>query len=125
MLVYFIMPGVHTVLAEQVRARDPEWVAPPLWRSEFRNALAGYLRRGDATVDGADRAFADAEAALFGEHSPRTPSILRLIAASNCTAYDLEFVAVAQSLGIMLVTNDKEVLAAFPDIAVSPVKFVS
>ncbi|MBN9494469.1 hypothetical protein J0H33_14165 [bacterium] len=45
--------------------------------------------------------------------------------SSACAAYDLESVAVAQSLGINLVTNDKEVLAAFPETAVSPADFVS
>lgn len=30
--------------------RDAEWVAPILWRSEFRNILAGFMRRGLLTA---------------------------------------------------------------------------
>lgn len=99
------------------------WVAPPLWRSELRNVLAGYIRRGVSAQD-AIAIFQDAEDLLVQDYEAPTRTILDLVVSSPCSAYDLEFVAVAQSLGIKLVTNDKEVLA-FPETAVSPADFVS
>ena len=44
-LAYLYLPGEFTAAAEALLEREPEWAAPPLWRSEFRNILAGYVRR--------------------------------------------------------------------------------
>jgi predicted nucleic acid-binding protein len=44
-LAYLYLPGECTEAAEALLGNDPEWAAPILWRSEFRNILAGYLRR--------------------------------------------------------------------------------
>lgn len=43
--------------------------------------------------------------------------MLELVKASNCSAYDCEFVAVAEALGTTLVITDVKLLKAFPDIA--------
>jgi hypothetical protein len=45
-LACFLMPYEHSAQAEALYDRDPEWAVPILWRSECRNVLAGYLRRG-------------------------------------------------------------------------------
>jgi predicted nucleic acid-binding protein len=58
------------------------------------------------------------------EYSVPTERIIKLVLASDCTAYDCEYVALAQDLGVPLVTADKQVLRAFPKIAVSLEKFV-
>ena len=44
---------------------------------------------------------------------------MNLVAASGCLAYDCEFVALAQWLGITLVTSDSEILKVFPQAAIS------
>lgn len=46
-------------------------------------------------------------------------SVLRLAAQSRCSAYDCEFVALAQHLGVGLVTVDRKLIAAFPAVASS------
>ncbi len=45
-------------------------------------------------------------------------SVLDLIHDSPCSAYDCEYVALAIHLGTNLVTMDKQVLRAFPNVAV-------
>jgi predicted nucleic acid-binding protein len=45
--------------------------------------------------------------------------VLALNSLSNCSAYDCEFVAVAQDLHLPLVTADKKLLRAFPHLAIS------
>jgi predicted nucleic acid-binding protein len=60
-----------------------------------------------------------AEEQLTGrEFSVETGEILRLADESGCSAYDCEFVALARALSVPLVSNDREVLKAFPAIAV-------
>ena len=46
LIVCRAIPSPYTAAAERLLLRDPEWVAPDLWRSEFRNVLALYLRKG-------------------------------------------------------------------------------
>ena len=50
-LAYLYLPGEYTIAAESLLEQDPEWAAPILWRSEFRNILAGYPRRKSLTFD--------------------------------------------------------------------------
>src|SRR5688572_24806886 len=106
-------------MANQVAARDPDWVAPPLWRSELRNTVAGYMRRDGFTLQEGLESMERAQALIAIEESPDNERVLSLVGASKCTAYDLEFVALAQATGILLVTNDRQILESFPGIAVS------
>ncbi len=119
-LAYLWIPGEMTALAEKALARDPHWVSSILWRSEFRNILAGYLRRGDLNRAAIDRCLSGAESQLAG-HEYLIPSelVMRKVAASTCSAYDCEYVALAEDLSATLVTSDKEILAEFPTLTTS------
>lgn len=44
-LAYLYLPNDLTANAEKLLRQEPEWAAPILWRSEFRNVLTGYLHR--------------------------------------------------------------------------------
>jgi predicted nucleic acid-binding protein len=119
-LAYLYLPGDFTAQAEQLLIKDPDWVAPTLWRSEFRNILAGFLRRGALTFDQAYALQSEAEALLMGkEYSVDSYAVLELVRKSDCSAYDCEFVALATTLGTRLATMDKKVLRNFPDMAFS------
>lgn len=97
---------------------DPHWRAPALWRSEMRNLLAGYLRKGRMNVEQAAAIFTEADWRMGTRLDlPNSAAVLRLVMTCRCTAYDLEFVALAQQLAVPLVTMDRELLAAFPDVA--------
>ncbi|MDZ4199357.1 MAG: type II toxin-antitoxin system VapC family toxin [Kiritimatiellia bacterium] len=114
-VAYLWVPGEMTGFAEGALARDPHWVSSFLWRSEFRNVLAGYLRRGQLDSSAVDRCLSGAERQLAG-HEYLIPSalVMRKVAASNCSAYDCEYVALAEDLNVMLVTSDKQLLTEFP-----------
>ena len=126
LLVYLTMPVPESPLAAAVLAIDAEWASPLLWRSEFRNALLGFLRAGRAALDDALMGFVKAAMVVDGrEHAIDTSTLLHMSVGNRITAYDLEFVVLAQSLGVPLVTFDKEVLSAFPGVAVHPSDFVA
>ncbi len=118
MLAYLWLPGPRTAAAEKLLQADSDWNAPLLWRSEFRSILAGCLRRGDMAFEGALRIVADAEEQMSGrEFEVPSADVLRLVQQSPCSAYDCEFVALAQDLGVPLVTSDKAILKAFSAVA--------
>jgi len=118
-LAYLYLPGEYTAVAEALLEHDPDWAAPVLWRSEFRNILAGYMRRGKLTFEQANTLQSEAEDLLSGvEYEVDSRSVLELVRDSECSAYDCEFVALAMKLGTKLVTMDGKVLRSFPGIAV-------
>ncbi len=123
---YCWVRGQNTEIAQAVRQKDPEWHAPILWRSELRDVLTAYLRRGLLTraqivgiLSNADQALAERE------HIIPDDLVLDVVASSTVTACDAEFVALATALSIPLVTADKEVLKAFPDRALTMETFLS
>ena len=119
-LAYLYLPGEFTAAADALLEREPEWAAPILWRSEFRNILAGYLRRGTISFEQATSLQREAESLLSGcEFEVESNSVLELVRDSDCSAYDCEFVALAMKLDIKLVTMDKKLLRAFPKHAIA------
>ncbi len=123
---YCWVRGQNTELAQAVRRRDPDWHAPFLWNSEMRNILAAYLRRGllsrpqiDGILRAVHHAFADSS------HHLSDAAVLDVVQSSPLTAYDAEFVALAQGLSVPLVTADKAVLKSFPDRALTMEAFAA
>ena len=84
------------------------------------------IRAGSLSLADAESAYTRAASRLSGgEHELSTMAVLRAAEDNRITAYDLEFVVLAQELGVPLVTFDKQVLAAFPAIAIHPAQFVA
>lgn len=119
-VAYLYLPGEHTAKAEALLEQDPDWAVPVLWRSEFRNILAGYLRRRTLTFGQACSLQNEAEDLLAGaEFEVDSKAVLELVRDSDCSAYDCEFIALANQLRVTLVTMDAKLLKAFPKRAVS------
>lgn len=114
-VAYLYLPGEYTADAEALLEREPEWAAPVLWRSEFRNILLGYLRRKTLSYDQVLSVQAEAEILLAGaEFDVDSRAVLELARDSDCSAYDCEFIATAIKLDTQLVTMDRKLLKAFP-----------
>jgi predicted nucleic acid-binding protein len=123
LIVYLFITGDQTALAQQVLQKDPFWIVPPLWQSEFRNVLSAYIRRGMSLKE-AKLIMGNAMQTLEDRQViPSYEKVIDLIAESDCTAYDCEFIALARQLNIKLVTADKELLHQFLDCAVSLEEF--
>lgn len=125
LLIYLYVQGDRTEDSEAVLRRDATWAVPLLWRSEFRNALIGLVRKEFVLLEKAIAIVDEAERWLAGrEYSVISRHVLTLAEHSGCSAYDCEFVALAQDLGVSLVTTDQQVLKAFPSLGVSPGNFL-
>jgi predicted nucleic acid-binding protein len=117
-IAYLLLPSPFTGLAERLYAQDPEWIAPTLWRSEFRNVLSLYVRRGLLTLGQAMALQDEADDLMRGNaYDVVSADVLSLASDSGCSAYDCEFVALARSVSVTLVTADRRLAQAFPQYA--------
>ena len=108
-----------TTAAENLLLADRNWVAPLLWRSELTNILVTGVRNGWLTINQALEALATAEELMAGgDYQVPASDVLRLACDSGCTGYDCEFAVLAIDLEVRLATTDRQLLDAFPQIAV-------
>ncbi len=115
---YLYISGERSRQVERLLSVDAHWSAPVLWRSEFRSVLGRYLRSNYLSLDEVLHIIQQAEQ-LLSENEYEVPSahIMQLVNSSKCSAYDCEFVALAQHLDVPLITADKTILREFPGIA--------
>ena len=120
------VPNDMDEVAYKVLEKDPDWIAPLLWRSEFRNVLAIYLRAGILAFPVILQAIEEAEQLMDSkEFEVNSTQVLSLVFDSPCSSYDCEFVALADDLDLSLVTFDKKINKEFSDIAVHPKQFIA
>jgi predicted nucleic acid-binding protein len=125
-IAYCWLNGPLTATAQRTRVRDPDWHAPILWRSEMRSILTGYLRDGSLSRAHCVRVMDAMQEALRGnEHLVASAEVFRIAEKSRLSAYDCEFVALAATLSVPLVTADKAVLKAFPGVALTMDAFLA
>ncbi|MEA2078539.1 MAG: type II toxin-antitoxin system VapC family toxin [Pseudomonadota bacterium] len=116
---YLYISGDRSQQSEDLLSFDFNWVAPILWRSEFRNVLAQYLRKNLLNIDAVLLIIQQAEKLLTDhEYEISSAHIMQLVNSSQCSAYDCEFVALAQYLDVPLITSDKKILNEFPKLAI-------
>lgn len=126
LIAYALITGTESEKARQVLMKDQNWSAPRLWRSEFMNILALYMRRRQFDLVVAVELFQGAERLLQeNEYEVDCSRVLQLTESSSCSAYDCQFVALAMELKVALVTSDREILNEFPGVALAPEKFLS
>jgi predicted nucleic acid-binding protein len=124
-IAYLHVSGKFTPLALQLLEKDSSWITPPLWQSEFRNLLTNYIRHDVMKLEEAIKLMEDALITMQNRDiAPSNNLILALAANSALSAYDCEFVALANEINCKLVTVDKQIIKNFPDIAISLEGFV-
>ncbi|MBN1673428.1 MAG: type II toxin-antitoxin system VapC family toxin [Kiritimatiellae bacterium] len=126
LVAYLLIPGNKSALAERILLKDSAWAVPLICRSELRNILTLYMRHEGMTLTQAKGTMERAEALWRGrEYAVPSDTVLELTAGHTVTAYAGEYVVLAKRLGVTLITFDKPVRKAFPDIAVEPEAFAT
>lgn len=124
-VAHFFIEGGKTALARKVRAQDAHWIVPEIWRHEFLNILVSSCLFAKLPRDAASQLWTDAETLLRGcIHEPSMQNVLSAAVDRSTTAYDAEYVALAQSKGVQCVTEDVPLQKAFPEVAVSMTAFL-
>lgn len=123
---YFLLPTPYSDSVDKLYKLDPNWAAPLLWKSEFRNVLALYLRKSVITFEKALQIQDAAESLMaISQYDISSSPVLTLVKESTCSSYDCEFIALAHYLNVQLVTQDKKILKEFPATAISVSNFLS
>lgn len=120
-IAYLLIEGEFTESVTGLRKKDKEWIAPRLWLDEFLNILATSERGAIMSAEVADETLALAcelmEGRSFDLPAQRVLATARRI---SCTAYDSQYVCLAEDLGLTLYTYDSKILASCPGLALQP-----
>jgi len=125
LIAYLLIPGDRNQVSEEVLRRDSHWAVPLLWRSEFRNILTLYMRHEGMVVEQAKITMSKAERLLGDrEYAVNSEAVLDFVQKTTLSAYDAEFVVLAEHFHTKVVTTDSKLLKEVPDRAVSPEGFL-
>jgi predicted nucleic acid-binding protein len=118
------LPTEFTGLAEELYEKDPYWLAPFLWRSEFLSVVSIYLSKNLINLDKASEAVELAERQMkHREYRAVAYDVLEKATESGFNTRDCEYISLASFSGFKLVTLDEKILKKYPDIAVHPKHF--
>jgi len=120
LVVYLFVASEFTERARRVHALDTAWVFPPIAHSEAANVLATLAREKWLTQETACGALEHIEKCIIaGMRDVSMDAALKLAIEKGISAYDAQFVVLARSLDIPLVTEDGRLKKGFPGVAFS------
>ncbi len=118
-LAFLLLPGDMTDLAQRAYLKDAAWASAPLWRSEFRNLVVRYIREGWVSQTSAEQILAAAEAKMHPrQYNIDSKAVVELAIQTGLSAYQCEYLALAQDLNIPLITTNDDLVAAAPTLAI-------
>jgi|SRR6266550_1551944 predicted nucleic acid-binding protein len=119
-VAYLLIHGDQTKAAQELRSLDPDWRSEGFLLVEFTNILASSIAAKRMTLPLAENILAKATN-LFDGKLARIPSssVLAIAARYRVSAYDGRFLALADQLGQRLVTEDRRLRAAAPELTQS------
>ena len=110
-------------VATRILADDPEWVVPEVWRTELLSVLRGLHLGGKLTSQDAAHALRWLQE-ITVVTAPTGPCLTRMWELrDNLSAYDANYVAVAESHDLTLVTADVRIAKA--GVARCPVQTIT
>jgi predicted nucleic acid-binding protein len=125
-LVKLEIPSQGSEDAQKLVALDPEWRLPQLWRVEFSNAMRNFHRVGKLS---AQEAVSLLNAAIhrYGalEATVDDSAVLALAMERDLTTYDCQYLSLALHLGVLLVSEDKELVKKSRGAAVSMAQWLA
>jgi predicted nucleic acid-binding protein len=119
-VVALFIRGRFSDNALKLHDKDPVWRVEPFALVEFSNVLATYQRAGYLGKAAAVERLRFAEEFLRSNYvRVSNQSALELALQYGVSAYDARFLAVADQLGVKLITEDAELRAAVPALTQS------
>lgn len=114
-LVFSVLQGEKTSLVHQLQGTDPQWRVPSVWRYEVANILATFVRlRGLPVQDALDIMALAIDTFVPMEEEPDAISALRLATQYRLSAYDAQYIALAEKLDVLCITEDVKLRRVLP-----------
>ena len=123
--IQLILKNAQTELAQAVYRQDSHWIMPELWQHEFLNVLANYLRFEKQPYEKLLLAWQTATT-LFANSikSVDMPLALKIAGEYNVTACDAQYLALAQTFQVPLITEDRKLRQVAPKFTLSMLDFL-
>ena len=119
-LAYLLIDGEQTEAARRLRRSDPDWRSEAFIMAEFTNVLVRYTLAKRITLALAQDVLEKAGTLLDGKLGRISHAqVLTTAARHRVTAYDARFLALAQRVGLRLVTEDNKLRTAAPALTQS------
>ena len=119
-VAYLLIEGDHTQAAQQLRRRDPDWRSEAFLLVEFTNVLASSVATKRMTLGLAENFLGKAVALFDGKLRSMPPApVLAAAVRHGVSAYDARFLALAEAIGLPIVTEDKKLRDAAPNLTQS------
>jgi predicted nucleic acid-binding protein len=115
-IAYLLVAGPFSAEAQRAFDQDGKWLAPSVRRHEFPNVRAMSVRNGLLDHGKALDTWAHAPAFVKDAEVPPL-EVFDLSVTTKFATFDCYYVVPAQKLGLPLVTADKKLLNASPDVA--------
>lgn len=104
---------------------EPIWGIPNFWRAEFLNGLNTYVKAGKMSQSEALQLWNSARnLPRLREYPSNELQAFSLSVKYRTSVYDAFFLALAYELGVYLVTADKRLIAAAPQLAVHYLEYL-
>ena len=112
-IAYWLIEGEYTALARQLRDTDPVWIVPTLCRHELANVLANYVKYEAMAIADVPVLWQSVESLIEGrEYDVDLGQAIAMAVDNNLSAYDAQYLYLALSLDIPLISQDKKLIAS-------------
>jgi len=121
LVVYLLTDSPQRERAAALFQRDPDWWMPHLWRHEFLNVVVTLARSGVIAEGQAIDLWRNG-IELFGaqELHPNHERALELAMKHGISGYDAQYVALAEELGTLVLTEDARLVRKIPELCRTP-----
>ncbi len=110
-VAYWAIEGEFTNSARELWRVDSEWMVPMLCRHELANVVATYVKRGAMEVADVADLWSGIELVISGnEIEVDLPSAVAIAIERKLSAYDAQYLLLAEQHGVPLVSQDKKLV---------------
>lgn len=119
-LAYLVIEGEQNKNAQRLYELDSDWHTEEFAFIELTNVLTTYLRTGVLTMRDCIETFDKAENIIgYNSHTVSHLDVLATAHEFRISAYDARYIALARELGVPLITEDKQLRKAAPELTIS------
>jgi predicted nucleic acid-binding protein len=116
-VAYLLVDGERTAQARALWAIDSDWHAPRLLFYELANVFAQLVRHRAISAESAVAGLESAAGIVhLRDQDPPAARILEIASRLEVSAYDATYLALAEAVGLPLITEDRRLMRAAPGI---------